>query len=355
MNPDDHALELLLVKVHQIARQDCDDSNRISLDLSYWNSVLQMDTGRQETRWEKLRLILDFFIDKAITNNLEATPAAEELISYRDQVYRNLARTMSLVGLRADNWKERIGQLEIANARGTSLEETRRLVLNSVPLFNLWDFVSFLYTLCVEDIADHWHAELHLLQFRTILQAMRSVPYLSPGLVNPSTVVMVVGSGYTSLPIAFATSCVGTRPDKREMARIRFDCMKQVVEAYSKQEGGFTLYQKARVHFSTWTPGNCAEWLAWLYVSHRVGKYFTLCYSLDAVGKVYKCCPHCHNLAQQLGSNDVMIYDLLEVSRLAKDDIMYEGNVKTRLLKTWEEFLENKEGSRVYPSRQGPS
>jgi hypothetical protein len=46
--------------------------------------------------------------------------------------------------------------------------ELSRTAIYEVPIFNIWDSISSIYTLCVEQIPTDLRAELRLFQFRTL-------------------------------------------------------------------------------------------------------------------------------------------------------------------------------------------
>ena len=71
------------------------------------------------------------------------------------------------------NWRERISQLSAAKTNHDPISTLRNLCLQGFPVFNIWDSMSFIYTLCVEDIKTQLGAELHLYQFRLIISALR--------------------------------------------------------------------------------------------------------------------------------------------------------------------------------------
>ena len=50
--------------------------------------------------------------------------------------------------------------------------ELRNLCIHGFPLFNIWDNISFIYTICAEDVTTQLGTELHLYQFRIVIKAL---------------------------------------------------------------------------------------------------------------------------------------------------------------------------------------
>lgn len=55
-----------------------------------------------------------------------------------------------------------------------------QLATLEVPIFNIWNSISLIYTLCVEPVFNSLVAEVHLYQFRTIVQALAKHWYFKP-------------------------------------------------------------------------------------------------------------------------------------------------------------------------------
>jgi hypothetical protein len=175
----------------------------------------------------------------------------------------------------------------------------------------------------VEDIKNQWQAEFHLMQFRTILRAIRSVDYYaSPSFLNPSTVSMIFDTEITPFPIAFATNCVGGQPQKKDMAKLRSRYMEAVLRWSTGWEMKFGVKCKRVI----WNPGNCGERLIWCMVGYKAGEYFSLAYSLGANGMVYGCCDQCRQTASILESHQIFVRDLLEHSLLATGPRLFSGD-----------------------------
>src|SRR5437762_2696885 len=102
----------------------------------------------------------------------------------------------------------------------TAVWQSRNDLVQRVPLFNMWDALSFIYSFCVEAIETQLKAELHLFQFRTILCVLRRGPCFN-ATYAPTTVAATWSDSFSV--IAFATSCVGEPRERKEMAAKRVE------------------------------------------------------------------------------------------------------------------------------------
>ena len=102
------------------------------------------------------------------------------------------------------------------------LERSKHLVIQDIPLFNIWDCVSFIYTLCVEPITSTMQAECHLYQFCTIILALCNTRYF-PSYAKANTVAAAWNVPPTEgdrLLVAFATTCIERAEDKNDIISI---------------------------------------------------------------------------------------------------------------------------------------
>jgi hypothetical protein len=117
-------------------------------------------------------LFLHFFVKVATLNNLDTTPSVKALQSALVVV----GRGGDLFTKSAESeWKATIAQLD----KPASASTVRNLIVHGIPLFNIWDCISFIYTVCAEDVKTPLETQLHLVQFRVIIKSLRSVSHTS--------------------------------------------------------------------------------------------------------------------------------------------------------------------------------
>ena len=124
------------------------DLNKITLNLKKWDNVIGKPLDKDEA-YKRIEDILTFFIDLAILNDLGLTPAVQTLRESLSTLRRggDLSREAT-----KKYWRERIAQKLAANSYYDPVSTMRNLCLQGFPIFNIWDSISFIYTLCVEDI-----------------------------------------------------------------------------------------------------------------------------------------------------------------------------------------------------------
>jgi hypothetical protein len=140
------------------------DEHKIHLHLRTWANVLAEPIktyGQQRARVDK---ILHFFIKVAALNQLATTPAVQSLHDCLDSLTHLGDCRIDIKGF---DWKTRIAQLaRPAKAEYANASDSRNLCIHGMPLFNIWDSLSFIYTVCTENIHMQVRAEF----------ASRSVP-----------------------------------------------------------------------------------------------------------------------------------------------------------------------------------
>jgi hypothetical protein len=120
------------------------DEYKIHLHLHTWANILAepaQNYGQQRARVEK---ILRFFIKVATLNQLATTPAVQSL--------QDCLHSLTVLGEATDDlqnfdWKTRISQLATpAKGHYENASDLRNLCIHGMPLFNIWDSLSFIYT-----------------------------------------------------------------------------------------------------------------------------------------------------------------------------------------------------------------
>jgi hypothetical protein len=161
------------------------DRNRIRLNLEEWEKVFAAPIDTEERARTRINQILDFFINVARSNGLELTPAFESLQTSLSILRRGGDFTWEAA---KKNWRERIVQLSTAKTDSDRITSLRNLCLHGFPIFNIWDSISFIYTLCAEDVMTQVGAELLLYQFRMIVKALRQCETWFSLFAGPTTV-----------------------------------------------------------------------------------------------------------------------------------------------------------------------
>ena len=199
------------------------DRNKITLDLKRWEG-LTGEPHDQASAQNRLEEILKFFIRIASSNNLSPSSAIQTLqdslsvLRRGGDFSRNAAKKY---------WRERIAQASAPKTDHDPLSTLRNLCLHGFPIFNIWDSISFIYTVCVEDITSQLGAELHLYPFRLILKALRDCRTYFAAFAGPTTVAASWTVGHNQpLAIAFATTAVGKGDNTKELiCRVRREFM----------------------------------------------------------------------------------------------------------------------------------
>lgn len=191
-----------------------DDGAVICVHLDIWSTVFEesiTSPGAQRKRWEK---ILKFFLKVGTLNNLKASPVLTFLENSLAVIENSRADDNEKLNI-DDNMKidHRYEPVKV-----TGIVRSKNLVFNSIPLHNMWDAISFVYTVCVEKVSTRCQAEAHIFQFRTIIQALRAGGQKNEHILHkfgPTTTEAVWDSSFL---MAFGTTCVGEGDNKSKMA-----------------------------------------------------------------------------------------------------------------------------------------
>jgi len=61
-------------------------------------------------------------------------------------------------------------------------------IFQKIPLFNIWDYISFAYAVCAEGMKTPLDVLFHLIRFRVIIGSLDAVGSYFPGFAGPTTV-----------------------------------------------------------------------------------------------------------------------------------------------------------------------
>ena len=248
------------------------DQDRISLNLQTWKNVLDEPINTETLARKRIDKILTYFVNIASSNDLANAPAVQTLRESLSMLRRggDFCRDAA-----KKSWRERIAQLAAAKTNHDPLLSLRNLAIDGFPIFNIWDSMSFIYTVCATDVKTQLGAELHLYQFRMIITALRACQEWFSRFAGPTTVAASwkEETETRALAIAFATTSVGQTREKDLICVARRDFM----EALTGKLKNESIKKNTRIPPNR--PGNCPEYLTWPVACRQVGlKYKSLCF-----------------------------------------------------------------------------
>lgn len=290
---------------------------KIELHIGNWAKVAKRPVTTTKEGIEKVIEILKFFINVAALNGLGDTPAVATLKKAIETAEKGLDPTYT----KPISWTEKVSQHTRAHTPSYTFR-LKTFVLNNVPLFNIFDAMAFIYTLCVEDLFAVTDCQLHLYQFRLIIRAFCGNMWHSQTFV-PST---VAATWYETTPkkpltIGFATACIGRTDSKKQMNKAR--------KVFC--EGVFTLATESELELCPPKscpnfPGNCPEYLIWGMICRNEGNYSSLCLNVFSELAI-KFCGYCEEMAKVATSKkNVHINDLWNKSILIKSSEVVDEN-----------------------------
>jgi hypothetical protein len=280
----------------------------IPLDLPKWMALsTAQDNGHEPAQVQD---VLQYFSDLATENSLHDTVAAQKLTDAIELVatIKPKTDTTKIASIRRTSYAEAHQPLTQINHQILAMNnlwkqgtELARKAVYEVPIFNIWDSISLIYTLCVEEIQTDSRAELHLLQFRTIIRILSSHSYMKT--YAPTTVAAAWSASPSNGPrsIAFATTCSGKGSNKERNAEARFKFTKSLINGLNKLEAEGIL--------RAYPGGHCPEFSSLVIVCRRPGDYLSLCLTL-VKNKIYKMCGHCALLVDALAEMSINVQDL---------------------------------------------
>lgn len=261
------------------------------------------------------------YIDKSFSKVVALDPESESLVHELDErgyTLNNLIsthdelRSRDLISIRDHIPPQLLQKVETLNRICKDLVNSVRC---HVPIFNIWDSISLIYTLCVEPVTSNQQAELHLFQFRSMIQILAKHWYTGRRReIAPSTVAATWSEPdplrAESVAIAFATTCSGRRKQKADMANARTEFTKHLITSLDvlKKTSGDVLI--------SFGPGNCPEWVTLTIICRSIGRYSSLCQTVSK-DFIYKMCDYCAEFASALENMGVNILDLWAYSDLS--------------------------------------
>jgi hypothetical protein len=295
-------------------------TSRIPLDLPRWTALRPAQPiNNASNDVNQVKDVLQYFLDLVTENSLQDTVAAQKLTDAINNVLAIKPKTniTKIPGSRRTSYAAahqpliQTNNQILASITKQGIEIAREAVYE-VPIFNIWDSLSLIYTLCVEEIQTDRGAQLHLLQFRTIIRILSSHWYMKS--FAPSTVAAAWSiSTFENRGkcIAFATSCGGKGTEKQKNAEARFKFAKKLVNSLTK----LVAIEEIEGLLESYERGNCVEYETIIIVCRLPGYYLSLCLNLEK-NRIYKMCGHCDSLVYALAEMAINVEDLWLITEL---------------------------------------
>jgi hypothetical protein len=285
------------------------DENFIKLHLDTWhNNAFQSRSESDADKRSRFNYILEYFIKLATLNDLDDTPVMTKLQDALKltQPVKGKFKTLEV--------KDRIQSKKVALLISSTPEKSSRdFTFSKFPIFNIFDAIAVIYTVCIGEIKVEQDAEFHLLQLKYIVKSIASTGYI-PTDACPSTVAASwKHSTDSSLRACFAFSCTGNK-------------LQKAIESTARRDYCDYLYSVRKTIFKDGKPndneaGNCPEANTWGAVCRDAGVYKSLCLSVPK-DETFRCCTHCQGVAAGAkDKRDVDIVDLFQSSSLVDQSI----------------------------------
>jgi hypothetical protein len=316
------------------------DQDRISLNLQTWKNVLSEPINTETLARKGIDKILTYFVNIASLNDLANIPAVQTIRESLSILRRggDFSRDAA-----KKNWRERIAQLSAAKTNHDPLSSLRTLAIDGFPIFNIWDRMSFIYTVCATDVKTQLGAELHLYQFRMIIKALRGCQEWFSSFSGPTTVAASWKDETQTqgIAIAFATTAVGEprTADKTDFCSSTrlYDGPDRKTQERVYQEEYAICSESSRKLSRVFDLARCLS-------SSR--KVQSLCFNMNLESSAYQCCGHCERTLEKLGANNIQIDDLWKTALLSTGAIDDEEPYPSRGLKSQKDILKEYGGLR---------
>ena len=301
-----------------------DDSTTIRLDLSRWNVG-----PRNNDDITDAKSVLEYFSNVARANLLQETPAGQKLQSILSLVnagtHTDVPAVDTVAFEHASQVNALIGNFPIPRDDSEDWlvsvrEQLATAAYTYVPIFNIWDSISLIYTLCVEPVESSLQAELHSYQFRSMVKILSrlwdsEMRHMVPSTVAATWSELPAHPDSKSLTICFATTCVGKRDEKTAMAATRYEFARSLITGLD------IIRSRSFSICSRYYPGNCPEWITFIVVCRRRGRFYSVCQN-TSTQRMYKFCQYCQQLADALGKMGITVVDFCEESFLGDGEVI---------------------------------
>lgn len=279
--------------------------DNITLDLNFWTGILNDEVVG--TSVEKVVSIFQYFIDHGTAKGLASSPAVQTLQTSVDLVDDKKKPHKVSKNDRIGISHAILQPVLAASAKVVKFEEILKYTVEQVPLFNVWDCISFVYTLCVEPIGNPLLVELHLYQFRIIVKALGDHWFLKKCAPTTTVGVWLRRQVEGRHLIAFATTSAADKVNKkREMAQSRYEFAQKLV-------GHLDVVHSETAVLSAYYPGHCAEYQAVAFIvilTRRATQEFSMICFHVYQDLIYKMCEYCVPLRNNLATLGIVITDI---------------------------------------------
>jgi len=266
--------------------------------------------------------VFAYLISIAEANSLGQTPAVEGLKAARDAI-----QTSGNIANVAVADRLQMCQAYVNTSGNGPLAEIWASATLRIPLFCIWDCVSYIYTMCIESLSTRVQVEFHLIQFRNIVKVLSFNANRDRG-YSPATVT-AIWTDYqdNTQPIlaAFSTTATGDKVQKRRIVQARVDFITDLVSKVYNHQKEITL--QPGFYRPPNPAGNCGEYLAIGMLCWNSGRFGGLCISVS--GKyALKFCDWCASLSAALGQYGVHIQDYWLASSLTDENKVVPAKVQ---------------------------
>jgi len=269
--------------------------------------------------------IFAYLISIAEANNLGQTPAVQALKTARDAIQTTGSVDDTTFNQRLQMSTE--GAYSVNTSANGPLAEIWTTVTLRIPLYCIWDCVSYVYTMCIEPLATRIQVEFHLIQFRNIVKALAYARKPPRGFSPPTVTAIWTDYQDNSQPIlsAFATTAVGREGEKMAIVAARVSFISDLLTKVFNHQQQITL--QSGLSKPPNYAGNCGEYLAIGMLCWNSGRFGGLCISV--FGKyALEFCSWCGSLSATLGQYGVYIQDYWLASSLTDETKVVPAKVQ---------------------------
>lgn len=287
----------------------------IELHVAHWARYSQHISSLEgNAKVSEAKKILQFFSESADQAGLAHSPCTEVL--------------REAIGFAVPASKTTGAQRVVHKTRATApthVNNLRDFVVNSIPIFNVFEALCWLYTYLIDpsQLRNDRDVELFLYQLGLIMRCLtKTAPIWAAKKFIPSTIA-AAWTKPTGQPliVAFACSCVAAKPSQKSEAHAARQAFLQSVHALVGNTWG--QLQDCRN-----AAGNCPEFLTWGSICRPGKSYRSLCLSRVS-NMAYRCCQHCEQWVQAAVSADIMVHDWYDKTSIAilqeQEEDGYEG------------------------------
>jgi len=289
--------------------------DRIPLTISDWSTRASTDIPAHQCK-ETAIDYLKYFVNMGLTQGLKNDSHPIAILQH----------SLSELGV-PEPKEENSGIRRVAHNRLNApafTEQLRNFVYNDIPVFNIWDSISLIYSLAAEDVCCDREVDLFLYQLRLIFNAMRKTKIWATNYF-PSTVAAswtAMGSG-KHLLVAYSVSCIGGKKgvlrEEQNLARQNYN--HRLYSLVRKSDEELRNLDKGANK-----AGNCPEYSTWGTICSGPGAYSSLCLSI-AKEQTMQCCGPCQETATAATKVGISISDRWDTCSLVSSENKQDTNV----------------------------